>query len=92
MIEDRDQPGKYLTTQRFVETIIPEIVATMFALLDAAVQQGTAGLAEDQYLGFVGIPKPPVRLRSQEKKFVASRLSHNFYGVFAAGLPSAAGS
>ena len=32
----------------------------MFALLDAAVQQGTAGLAEDQYLGFVGIPKPPV--------------------------------
>jgi hypothetical protein len=31
----------------------------MFAVL--AELQGTAGLADDQYLGFVGIPKPPVR-------------------------------
>jgi hypothetical protein len=31
----------------------------MFAVL--VELQGTAGLADDQYLGFVGIPKPPVR-------------------------------
>ena len=37
----------------------------MFGLLaefSSGGQQGTAGLADDQYLGFVGIPKPPVSI------------------------------